>query len=95
MKIKRKHQELLKAIRKNPNVTLKELQAVIGANSIPIVDYHLKSMMADGLLKKNDKCAKEIIGKILLKKISRFQMNQDGAHDNHHSICAGNRAYSR
>lgn len=55
MKIKRKHQELLKAIRKNPNVTLKELQAVIDANSIPIVDYHLKSMMAEGLIRKGNK----------------------------------------
>lgn len=55
MKLSRKHQDLLRAIRKNPNATLRELQEVIGANSTSVVDYYLTKMMARGLLKKNDK----------------------------------------
>lgn len=55
MKLSRKHQDLLKAIRKNPNATLRELQDVIDANATSVVDYHLTKLMAKGLLRKGDK----------------------------------------
>ena len=46
---------LLKAIRKNPNSSIRELQEACGIKNISVADYHLNKMMAAGLIYKVNK----------------------------------------
>lgn len=55
MKITAKHQELLRAIRKKPNATLRELGEAIDIHSTSTVDYYIKTLMVEGLLRKGNK----------------------------------------
>jgi predicted transcriptional regulator len=55
MKITAKHQELLRAIKKNPNATLRELMEKADMNSTSTVDYYIKNLMVEGLLRRGNK----------------------------------------
>ena len=55
MKITAKHQELLRAIKKNPNATLRELMEKVDMNSTSTVDYYIKNLMVEGFLRRGNK----------------------------------------
>lgn len=55
MKITDIHKKLIREIGKNPNATLKKLGIVTGIHATATVDYHLKALMAEGLLRRGNK----------------------------------------
>lgn len=55
MKITEMHKKLLREIRKNPNVTLKELGVITGIHATATVDFHLRALMIEGLLRRGNK----------------------------------------
>ncbi len=55
MKITAKHQALMRAIRKDPNSSLRELGKTVGINSTSTVDYYIKTLMLEGWIRKGNK----------------------------------------
>lgn len=52
MKLHPKQQAILKAIRKNPEITVRELQAACKISSTSLVQHHLLSLQAAGVIRK-------------------------------------------
>lgn len=55
MKITTTHKKLLAEIRKNPNSTLAEYGAAIGVSAPATVDYHMRTLIINGLVRKGNK----------------------------------------
>lgn len=55
MKITEIHKKLLRAIKKNPNGTLRQYGEEIGVSSTSTVDYYRKDLMLAGLLRRGNK----------------------------------------
>jgi DNA-binding MarR family transcriptional regulator len=47
-----KQQAILKAIRKTPEITVRELQATCKITSTSVVQHHLLVLQADGIIRK-------------------------------------------
>lgn len=56
-----KQQSILKAIRKNPEITVRELQKACRITSTSVVQHHLLRMMGAGIIRKVNEW--KIIGK--------------------------------
>lgn len=52
MKLHPKQQAILKAIRKNPEITVRELQAACKISSTSLVQHHLLNLQALGIIRK-------------------------------------------
>ena len=55
MKITDTHKKLLREIKKNPNITLKELGEATDISATATVDFHLRALMIEGLLRRGPK----------------------------------------
>lgn len=52
MKLHPKQQAILKAIRKNPEITVRQLQATLKTSSTSVVQHHLLVLQAAGIITK-------------------------------------------
>ncbi len=52
MSLHPKQQAILKAIEKNPEITVRELQAICEISSPSVVQHHLLVLQAEGIIKK-------------------------------------------
>jgi len=46
---------ILKAIKSDPNITVRGLQKAVKISSTSVVDYHLNKLMAHGYIRKGNK----------------------------------------
>lgn len=53
MKLHESQNALLQAIRQNPNASLKQLRDASGIKTLSVVEYHLKKMIENGLIRKS------------------------------------------